>query len=70
MDAKHREYCISLGNPYYAKEEAKYEELQTMQQDIKEKDEEYMLKNSNKFTNQTYLAIIIELIKKDRAIYL
>ena len=51
MDAKHREYCISLGNPYYAKEEAKYEDLQTMQWDMTEKDEDYMLKNSNKFTN-------------------
>ena len=51
MDAKHREYCIRLGNPYFIKEETKYEELQTMQWDMTEKDEEYMLKNSNKFTN-------------------
>lgn len=50
MDAKHREYCIRLGNPYF-KEETKYEEIQNLQWDMKEKNDKYMLKNSNKFTN-------------------
>ena len=56
MDQKHKDYCISLGNPYYIKESlSQYEELDNSLWDnfaINDNNEnDNSLNNSKKFTN-------------------
>ena len=56
MDKKHKEYCISLGNPYYTRQEKQYEKItdnswNNFEIQVEDNNTSNLHKNSNKFTN-------------------